>query len=119
METIDDESLAAAKDFIRRQHEAGQPFFCWWNGTRMHFRCVARKLIFESGMVGGLSLTAFGRTAHDFDRTVADLRKSGVRARARMERSQFPQRNTRMPRLAPAATAAPAAYGPGACWPTR
>jgi arylsulfatase A-like enzyme len=38
METIDDESLAAAKDFIKRQHEAGQPFFCWWNGTRMHFR---------------------------------------------------------------------------------
>jgi arylsulfatase A-like enzyme len=38
METIDDESLAAAKDFIKRQHAAGQPFFCWWNGTRMHFR---------------------------------------------------------------------------------
>jgi len=38
METIDEESLAAAKDFIKRQHEAGQPFFCWWNGTRMHFR---------------------------------------------------------------------------------
>jgi arylsulfatase len=38
METIDEETLAAAKDFITRQHEAGQPFFCWWNGTRMHFR---------------------------------------------------------------------------------
>ena len=38
METIDEETLAAAKDFIRRQAEAGQPFFCWWNGTRMHFR---------------------------------------------------------------------------------
>ena len=38
METIDDESLAAAKDFITRQAKAGQPFFCWWNGTRMHFR---------------------------------------------------------------------------------
>jgi len=38
METIDEESLAAAKDFIKRQHDAGQPFFCWWNGTRMHFR---------------------------------------------------------------------------------
>jgi len=38
METIDEESLAAAKDFITRQHEAGVPFFCWWNGTRMHFR---------------------------------------------------------------------------------
>jgi arylsulfatase A-like enzyme len=38
METIDEETLAAAKDFIKRQNEAGQPFFCWWNGTRMHFR---------------------------------------------------------------------------------
>jgi arylsulfatase len=38
METIDEESLAAAKDFIKRHHEAGKPFFCWWNGTRMHFR---------------------------------------------------------------------------------
>jgi arylsulfatase A-like enzyme len=38
METIDDESLAAAKDFITRMHREGKPFFCWWNGTRMHFR---------------------------------------------------------------------------------
>jgi len=38
METIDDESMAAAKDFITRQAKADQPFFCWWNGTRMHFR---------------------------------------------------------------------------------
>jgi arylsulfatase len=38
METIDEETLAAAKDFIKRQVKAGGPFFCWWNGTRMHFR---------------------------------------------------------------------------------
>ncbi len=38
METVDEETLAAAKDFIQRQHKAGKPFFCWWNGTRMHFR---------------------------------------------------------------------------------
>ncbi|MDZ4287661.1 MAG: arylsulfatase [Prosthecobacter sp.] len=38
METIDDESMAAAKDFITRKAKAGEPFFCWWNGTRMHFR---------------------------------------------------------------------------------
>jgi len=38
METIDDETVAAAKDFITRQVQAGKPFFCWWNGTRMHFR---------------------------------------------------------------------------------
>jgi arylsulfatase len=38
METIDEETLAAALDFIERQHKAGKPFFAWWNGTRMHFR---------------------------------------------------------------------------------
>jgi arylsulfatase len=38
METIDEETLAAAKDFITRHQKAGQPFFCWWNATRMHFR---------------------------------------------------------------------------------
>lgn len=38
METVDEETLAAAKDFIIRHHEAGEPWFCWWNGTRMHFR---------------------------------------------------------------------------------
>jgi arylsulfatase A-like enzyme len=38
METIDEETLAAAKEFITRQHKEGKPFFCWWNGTRMHFR---------------------------------------------------------------------------------
>jgi arylsulfatase len=38
METIDDETLAAAKAFIKREAAAGRPFFCWWNGTRMHFR---------------------------------------------------------------------------------
>ncbi len=38
METIDEETLAAAKDYINRQHKSDQPFFCWWNATRMHFR---------------------------------------------------------------------------------
>jgi arylsulfatase A-like enzyme len=36
METIDDETSDAAVEFIKRQKEAGKPFFCWWNGTRMH-----------------------------------------------------------------------------------
>lgn len=43
METIDDETVAAAKDFITRQAKAGKPFFCWWNGTRMHFRTHVKK----------------------------------------------------------------------------
>jgi arylsulfatase len=42
METIDDETVAAAKDFITRMNKTGQPWFCWWNGTRMHFRTHVR-----------------------------------------------------------------------------
>ncbi|HTI33836.1 MAG TPA: arylsulfatase [Miltoncostaea sp.] len=38
METIDDEVLGHAVDFIRRQDAAGTPFFCWFNTTHMHFR---------------------------------------------------------------------------------
>jgi arylsulfatase A-like enzyme len=43
METIDDETNDAAKDFIKRQAAAKKPFFCWWNATRMHFRTHVRK----------------------------------------------------------------------------
>lgn len=38
METVDDEFLGAAKDFITRQHQAETPFFVWFNTTHMHFR---------------------------------------------------------------------------------
>jgi arylsulfatase A-like enzyme len=38
METIDDETSAAAIDYIKRQRAAGKPFFCWFNSTRMHLR---------------------------------------------------------------------------------
>nr|WP_198999617.1 arylsulfatase [Flavobacterium sp. ASV13] len=42
METVDDETSAAAIDFIKRQTAAGKPFFVWWNGTRMHLRTHVR-----------------------------------------------------------------------------
>ena len=42
METIDDETSAAAIDFMQRQVRASTPFFCWFNSTRMHFRTHVR-----------------------------------------------------------------------------
>ena len=42
METIDDETSAAAIDFIKRQSASGKPFFCWFNATRMHLRTHVR-----------------------------------------------------------------------------
>lgn len=48
METVDDETSAAAIDFIRRQTAAGTPWFVWWSGTRMHFRThVSREKMAE------------------------------------------------------------------------
>jgi arylsulfatase A-like enzyme len=43
METIDDETSAAAIDFMQRQQGAGKPFFCWFNSTRMHLRTHVRE----------------------------------------------------------------------------
>ena len=42
METIDDETSAAAIDFMKRQHAASKPFFVWYNSTRMHLRTHVR-----------------------------------------------------------------------------
>jgi arylsulfatase A-like enzyme len=38
METIDDDITARAVDFIKRQQQAGKPFFVWINTTHMHLR---------------------------------------------------------------------------------
>ncbi len=38
METVDDETVAAAKKFIEQAVSDDKPFFVWWSGTRMHFR---------------------------------------------------------------------------------
>jgi arylsulfatase len=42
METVDDEFLAAAKVFIKKQVTSGTPFFLWFNTTHMHFRTHAK-----------------------------------------------------------------------------
>ncbi len=38
METIDDDIVARAVDFMTRQSKAGKPFFVWINTTHMHLR---------------------------------------------------------------------------------
>ncbi|KAA0121881.1 arylsulfatase [Methylobacterium sp. P1-11] len=42
METIDDETSAAAIAYMKRQQAAGKPFFVWFNATRMHLRTHVR-----------------------------------------------------------------------------
>ncbi len=62
METIDDDTSDAAIDFITRQVKAGQPFFCWWNGTRMHFRTHVKP---ELRGISGQDEYADGMVEHD------------------------------------------------------
>jgi arylsulfatase A-like enzyme len=62
METVDEEFLAAALDFIERQHKAGKPFFCWWNATRMHVFTHLKK---ESEGKTGLGVYPDGMVEHD------------------------------------------------------
>jgi len=73
METIDDETSAAAIDFIKRQHAAGKPFFVWWNGTRMHLRTHVRPE-HRGKYTHGDSEYIDGMIEHDI--TVGDLLKA-------------------------------------------
>jgi arylsulfatase A-like enzyme len=75
METIDDETVNAAIDFIKRQVAAGRPFFCWWNGTRMHLYTHVRP---EMQGRSGISEYFDGMLEHDDDvgkllKTIDDL----------------------------------------------
>ena len=62
METVDDETLDVALNFIERAHEAGKPFYVWWNGTRMHFRTHVKK---ELRGISGQDEYADGMVEHD------------------------------------------------------
>jgi arylsulfatase len=62
METVDDETIAAAKDFIQRSVKAGTPFFVWWNGTRMHFRTHVKA---EHRGISGQDEYSDGMVEHD------------------------------------------------------
>ncbi|UTW62415.1 arylsulfatase [bacterium SCSIO 12741] len=62
METIDDETVAAAIAFIKKQNEAGTPWFVWWNGTRMHFRTHVKE---ENRGISGQNEYGDGMVEHD------------------------------------------------------
>ncbi|WP_416383906.1 arylsulfatase [Ruegeria faecimaris] len=62
METVDDETVAAAVDFIKNAHEQGKPFYVWWNGTRMHFRTHVKDELFG---ISGQDEYGDGMVEHD------------------------------------------------------
>ncbi|CAN7566227.1 arylsulfatase [Phenylobacterium sp. LjRoot164] len=62
METVDEEFLASAKDFIQRKNGEGGPWFCYFNSTRMH---IFTHLKAESKGKTGLGLYPDGMVEHD------------------------------------------------------
>jgi arylsulfatase len=70
METCDEEFVAAAKDFIKRQHKAGQPFFCWLNTTHMHLRTHTKP---SSLGQAGRWQSPYHDTMIDHDRNVGEV----------------------------------------------
>src|SRR2546427_8134549 len=70
METCDDEFVAAAKDFIQRQHNAGKPFFCWLNFTHMHLKTHTKP-----GSLGqaGPDQSPYHDTMIDHDKNVGEV----------------------------------------------
>jgi arylsulfatase len=62
METVDDETIDAALNFIDRAVKSDQPFFVWWSGTRMHFRTHLKP---ESRGLSGQDEYSDGMVEHD------------------------------------------------------
>jgi arylsulfatase len=62
METVDEEFLDAAKDFIKRKHAERAPWFCYFNSTRMH---VFTHLRASSQGKTGLGTYPDGMVEHD------------------------------------------------------
>jgi arylsulfatase len=65
METIDDETAAAALDFIAKAAKANKPFFVWWNGTRMHFRTHVKEALMNDPAFAHLDEYSIGMIEHD------------------------------------------------------
>ncbi|GAM58672.1 arylsulfatase [Vibrio ishigakensis] len=62
METVDEETLEAAIQFMEKSVKAKKPFFVWWNATRMHFRTHVKPELQGST---GISNYADGMVEHD------------------------------------------------------
>jgi arylsulfatase len=74
METIDDETSAAAIDFIKRQAQANKPFFCWYNATRMHLRTHVRAE--HRGPEGLTARTEYADGMIEHDATIGTILKA-------------------------------------------
>jgi arylsulfatase A-like enzyme len=70
METCDDEFVAASKDFMKRQNDAGMPFFVWLNFTHMHLYTHTKP---ESLGQAGRWQSPYHDTMVDHDKNVGQI----------------------------------------------
>ena len=70
METCDDDFVAAATDFIKRQNKAGKPWFVWLNTTHMHLFTHTKK---ESLGQAGRWQSPYHDTMIDHDKNVGQM----------------------------------------------
>ncbi len=70
MDSCDDEFVAAATDFIKRQHKAEKPFFVWLNTTHMHFITHTKK---SSVGQAGRWQSPYHDTMIDHDKNVGQM----------------------------------------------
>jgi arylsulfatase len=70
METVDEEFLAAATEWMKSQHKAGAPWFMWFNTTHMHLRTHVKP---ESRGQAGRWQSEYHDVMIDHDRHVGAL----------------------------------------------
>jgi arylsulfatase len=70
METCDDQFVGAAKDWIKKQHAAKKPFFCWVSTTHMHLRTHTKP---SSLGQAGPGQSPYHDTMVDHDKNVGEL----------------------------------------------
>ena len=70
METCDDDFVASAIDFIKRQEKAGKPWFVWLNTTHMHLFTHTKK---ESLGQAGQWQSPYHDTMIDHDKNVGQM----------------------------------------------
>ena len=73
METIDDDIAARSADYIKRQAQAGKPFFLWVNFTHMHLRTHTKP---ESVGQAGRWQSEYHDTMIDHDKNVGAVLKA-------------------------------------------
>ena len=82
MQTIDDEIVDGAIDFIGRKHRARTPFFTWINTTHMHFRTHTKR---RSLGQAGRWQSPYHDTMIDHDKHVGKVLDHARQARHRRE----------------------------------